>query len=98
MEELTVLYVGLIRTVVPRAEERLALPAGTTVGELLRELAGQYGERFRDALFASDGSLLPNVMVLLDEESIAHREGLATPLAGHRRAHLLVTMTAIEGG
>lgn len=50
---------------------------GATVGDLLRDLAGEYPEM---DLFEDDGGLRDVLTVVKDGKDITHQEGLDTPL------------------
>jgi sulfur-carrier protein len=95
---LEILYFGLIRNVVGIAGETVTLPERTSVRGLLNILSQKYGERFRDVLFTSEGTLPANAIILLDGKNILHGNGLDTEIPPAGSAHILVTMTAIGGG
>lgn len=93
-----VLYFGLVRNVVKEAEERLTLPAGATVRELLDALCQKHGEALRDALFTVENTLVANVVILLDGNNIFYQKGLDTVIDDQQSLHVLLTTTAMAGG
>jgi molybdopterin converting factor small subunit len=93
-----VVYFGLIRNVVPAPEEKVTVAEGATVRDLFHLLCERHGERFRDALFTVEETLLPNAIVLLDGSNIFSENGLETKIDDKRSTHILLTTTAIGGG
>lgn len=92
-----VLYFGPIVTTVGVPEEWVGLPAGATVGELVAALVERHGDAFREALLWTDGSPLPNAVILLDGKNVLHHGGMDTPIERDGSAHI-VLMTAATGG
>lgn len=93
-----VVYFGLIRNAVSAAEETVTVAEGATVRDLFHLLCERHGERFRDALFTVEETLLPNAIVLLDGSNILNEKGLETKIDDKRSTHILLTTTAIGGG
>ncbi len=67
---------------------------GTTVGEVLEDLARRFPE-LRERLFGAGGELAGNVSVFLNQESIARRDGRLTPVSAGDRVTVVL---AIAGG
>ena len=67
---------------------------GSSVGEVLRSLAGAHPET-QDQLFGSDGDLNRYVNVYLNDEDVRVLGGLDTPVAA---SDTLVILPAMAGG
>lgn len=93
-----VLYFGLVRNVVKEAEEKVPLPAGATVRDLLEILCQRHGEPLRDALFTVESTLTANTIILLDGANIFSARGLDTIIDSQQSLHVLLTTTAMAGG
>ncbi|MBI4525338.1 MAG: MoaD/ThiS family protein [Deltaproteobacteria bacterium] len=93
-----VLYFGLVRNVVAEAEEKITLPAGATVRDLVDALCCKHGDALRDALFTVEGTLIANAMIILDGTNIFYSKGLDTEIDGQQSLHVLLTTTAMAGG
>ncbi|TAJ77766.1 hypothetical protein EPO44_20480 [bacterium] len=93
-----VLYFGLVRNVVKEGEEKVILPAGATVRNLLELLCQRHGEALRDALFTVEETLTANTMILLDGTNILYAKGLDTEISNQQSLHVLLTTTAMAGG
>jgi molybdopterin synthase sulfur carrier subunit len=74
--------------------EREVVAAGTTVGEVLNALAGDYPE-VKAQLFADDGELNRYVNVYLNDEDVRVLDGLETPVG---TGDVLVILPAMAGG
>ena len=96
--QIDVLYFGPIKDAVGIPEERVHLPPGATVGDLLTVLSERHGDRFREALLGTDGTLLPNAVFVLDGRNILHEQGTETPIVKNGTVHLLVMASAVGGG
>ena len=66
MPSIDITYTGLMRTAVQSGSERLHLPPGATLGELLEEVVRRHGAATRDFLFDDACDLLPHAIVLID--------------------------------
>lgn len=58
----------------------LDIPAPSTAMVLLRELAQIYGAKMQEKLFAADGAVSDEVILLVNGRNIAHLEGTDTGL------------------
>ena len=96
--EIQILYFGLVRNVVKEGEDRVRIPAGTTVRDLLEILCQKHGEPLRDALFTVENTLTANTMILLDGTNIFYAKGLDTVIDSEQCLHVLLTTTAMAGG
>ncbi|HXG51103.1 MAG TPA: MoaD/ThiS family protein [candidate division Zixibacteria bacterium] len=93
-----VVYFGLVRNAVKKAEETVELPAGSTVRDLVDVLCGRHGAALRDAILTADGTPGSSVMLLLDGTNILRRSGLDTAIVDDGSLHVLLTTTAMSGG
>lgn len=91
MPEVEVTYAGLIRTAVPSPGERLDLPAGATLRELLAEIVRRHGPRSRDFLFDPDGNLLPQAAIVVDGVGV---RGMDAAIGGSVRIVVMSPMMA----
>jgi molybdopterin converting factor small subunit len=90
--QVTVQWMGQLRSVRGAAAETVVLRAGATVGELLPRLADTDNSRLRALLLTADGRPQPTVLVFVnDEQALPDRalgDGdtitLLTPIAGGR--------------
>ncbi len=95
----TVTYVGLIRRIVGRREDVLALEPETTLGELLRQLCSRYGPEFERYLFER-GELTSQATVLFNGRNAHNRGGMAAKLGGDTedRVEIVVLGPPVAGG
>jgi molybdopterin converting factor small subunit len=70
------------------------LVEGSTVGEVLEDLARRFPE-LRERLFPAPGELAGNLSVFLNQESVVRRGGLQTPVSAGDRVTVIL---AIAGG
>ncbi len=91
-------YAGLIRHLVPVADETLSLPDGSTVRDLLVAIADRHGHDVREMLFVGSQQLVPNAIVLLDGTDITHLRGLDTVIDVAGVTQVLVMNPATGGG
>jgi MoaD family protein len=76
-------YFASLRELTSLREEMLEVGEGTTVLDVLNQLAGRHGERFREYVFDHEtGNPRPYLQFLLDEKSILIMSGLSTVLKG----------------
>ena len=79
----------------PYADKNAEVPvAGSTVGELLRDLTGKY-PKLQKHLFGEDGKLRSFVNVYLNDEDIRYLEKTETPVG---ESDLLSIIPSIAGG
>ena len=76
-----VIFGGLVRRAAGTSEMLLALPAGATLGTLLRELGSRLGPEFEEYLLV-DGELAPHAVVMIDGRYARELGGLEASLAG----------------
>lgn len=91
-------YAGLIRHLVPDVDETFALPAGSTVRDLLLAVAARHGEDVREMLFVGDRLLVPNAIILVDGTDIGQLRGLDTAVRPEGVTQVLVMNPATGGG
>lgn len=63
-------FYGLIKDVVDKRSDEVALPAGASVEDLLQLLAKQYGERFRNRVLTKQGQLQRTVKLVVNNQPI----------------------------
>jgi len=96
--DVTVKLQGGARARVPDAPIELSLPDATTAGELLRELAGRFGEPLGSALLPP-GDGLPTRLRLFVDGQLAERRDQPIARAGTRRARVVVVLASpVAGG
>jgi len=77
--EVTVRYIITLREVVGKREEKISLPDGSTVEDVLLILAEKYGENFeRYAHSGREGGL--QLLFLINGRNVAYLDGLKTRL------------------
>ncbi len=91
-------YAGLIRHVVPVADETVHVPRGSNVRDLLLAIVARHGNPVREMLFVGADQLVPNAIVLLDGTDVTHLQGLDTPLPAGGVTQVLVLNPATGGG
>ena len=70
MPSIDITYSGLMRTAVRNGSERLHLPPGATLGDLLEEVVHRHGAATRDFLFDDACGLLPHANVLVNGSGV----------------------------
>lgn len=100
MESVTikVLYFGQIKEAVSVTEESVELAEGASVRDLISVLGERHGPAFRETLFSSEDSLVPNAIILLDGANILHRDGMETRIERDGLTHILLMTSAVGGG
>jgi molybdopterin converting factor small subunit len=71
---------GSFREAAGTSEDEVELTSDPSIYGLLTELAGVYGERFRDALFDGSGMLREDVMMTVNKVIINHADVTETVL------------------
>jgi len=94
---ISVLYSGILPLSIGVHEDRLTVPAGTTVRQLLDLLASRHGEPFREAMFVV-GDLVPNAIVIALGKEMRHGRGLDLPIEREGRVELILLPPASGGG
>ena len=90
-------YYGLFRSLIKRTEEKIEVERESTVRDLLSLLASRHGEYFAANLLAADGSILPNLVILVDGTEIKHLHGPDTRFDGEEEA-TMVLVASLSGG
>ena len=90
---LQVHYSGQLALASAAAEESIAFAEGTTVQEIVAQVAELHGEGFKRLVFQEDGRIERTLFVALDGEQVTD---LDTPLSKHHRE--LMLMPPIAGG
>jgi hypothetical protein len=62
-----VIFAGLIKRVAGSSEMTVTLPAGATLGDLLRDLTARFGPEFEDKILLN-GDLANHAVVMIDGE------------------------------
>jgi len=94
---LQVLYSGILPIGIGVHEDRLEVPSGTTVRELLAMLSERHGDPFRHAMFVV-GDLVPNAILIALGREIRHGRGLDLPLEHSGRVEIILLPAASGGG
>lgn len=95
--KVTVRYFGLFRSLIKRTEETIQVEKESTVRDLLGHLASQYGDYFAANLLAADGSILPNLVILVNGTEIKHLNGPETRFDGEEEATMVLIATMAGG-
>lgn len=64
-------YYGALEEVSSRKEDKVELPSGATVKELLKILSKKYGKKFKDYVFEKHGEVRPYLHFLVNGTSVA---------------------------
>ena len=95
---LHVSYLGLVRNVIGRNEEDLDVPAGTTVGQLLRLLTAEHGPPFQQSVLKQSGELRAMAQVCVNDRDIDELQGLETRFGEGEQVSIVVGVYPPEGG
>jgi molybdopterin converting factor small subunit len=79
MAQCKVIFAGLIKRVAGTSEMMVELPAGATLGELLRELTSRFGPEFEEKMLLN-GDLANHAVVIIDGEYAREIGGMDAPL------------------
>jgi len=93
--ELRVEYTGQLRWAIGRSEDRIELPEGATVSELLRHLAERCGEQVRFHLLNHSGHMQRSLLVAINGTGIG--AGQAASIVLQHNDHV-VLLPPIGGG
>lgn len=97
MLSISVLYSGILPLSIGTSEDRLTVPAGTSIRQLLDMLAQRHGEPFREAMFVV-GDLVPNAIVIALGKEMRHGRGLDLPIDREGRVEIILLPPASGGG
>jgi molybdopterin converting factor small subunit len=86
-----VIFAGLVRRVVGTSEIRLALPSGSTLGDLLRELSARLGPEFEDYVLA-DGDVAPHALIMIDGRYARELGGIHAPLGDREDSEVEIVL------
>ncbi len=90
-------YYGLFRGLIKRTEEKIEVERESTVRDLLTTLASRYGDFFAANLLASDGSILPHLVIMVNGTEIKYLNGPDTRLDGEQET-TMVLVAQMSGG
>lgn len=90
---LTLSYAGQLAGEAARSEERVEVPMGISLQEVLRAAADRHGETFRRLLFTENGDLRRALIVSLDDVQVPDLQACELSQNGE-----LFLMTPIAGG
>jgi molybdopterin synthase sulfur carrier subunit len=93
--EVKLRYYAMVRDAAGKRAETLSLPEGATVMDLINNLVGLYGDRFRGYVFDDEGRLLDYLMFSINDADIRSLDGFDTVLRGGDR---VLVMPPIGGG
>ncbi|MBW2295457.1 MAG: MoaD/ThiS family protein [Deltaproteobacteria bacterium] len=82
----------------PRNAFDLALPCGTTAGDLLNALADRFGSPFSEMVASGDTRLPRNIRVFADGAPLVTSEQPVIPTGADRAGVTVVLMSPIAGG
>jgi len=89
----TVQFLGRVEALTKRKKEEVRIKSGSTLADLLRTLAEEYGGRFRSDIFDPvKGALRSEFVIMLNRKLL---EDLKTPL---REGDIVVLMPVMSGG
>lgn len=91
MTDIKVTFVGLIHRLVGCREEILALPQGTSLGELFQELIARFGPSLQEFLL-EDGDLAPFATVLIDGRNALRLGGLGSKVCDGSQSHVEIVV------
>lgn len=93
--ELRVEYTGQLRWAIGRSEERVELPEGATVSELLVHLGEQCGEQVRFHLLNHSGHMQLSLLVAVNGTGLGAGQAASTVL---QHNDTIVLLPPIAGG
>ncbi len=94
--EVNVKYFATLREITDKREEKVKLQEGSTVEDLLKQLVGQYGTRFREYVVDEEtGKPRAHLLFLINGTSISSLEGLSTKLS---HDSVVALMPPVGGG
>jgi molybdopterin converting factor small subunit len=98
LPNILVRYVGLVRRVVPRSDERLQVPATSTLGDVIAALVERHGSPLAEYLVAG-GALAPEATILINGRSASRAGGLQAPVGdGAAAVEIVVLAPPVMGG
>lgn len=98
MTVVKVAYFGLIQNVAGTSEEEVAVPEGSSLGQLVELLTQQHGDSFKDSLLNREGNLRQMARINVDGKPYGEVGGLEAKLEGTREISILVTVHPMQGG
>jgi molybdopterin synthase sulfur carrier subunit len=93
--KLRVQYTAQLREAVGRPHDELELPEGSSLADLLRQLAVQMDEAAAAHLIAPGGRLRPSLLVVVNESATSIHVAAATVL---RHGDVVLLLPPIAGG
>lgn len=87
-----------MRNVIGCREEDIQVLQGSTVGELLRQLADRHGLPFQQSVFKQNGELRATAQVCVGDCDINELKGFDTRLSSEDKVMILVGVYPPEGG
>mgnify|MGYP000406753067 CR=1 FL=1 len=69
MPRVRVKYFGKVRSSTGKSEEEIDF-SGNTINDLLKYLSEIYGQKFSKQIFAKDGKLANDIIILLNHKSV----------------------------
>jgi molybdopterin converting factor small subunit len=79
MAQCKVIFAGLIKRVAGTSEMTVDLPAGATLGDLLRDLTARFGSEFEEKILLN-GDLANHAVVIIDGEYARDVGGMSASL------------------
>lgn len=99
MIQCKVIFAGLIKRVAGTSEMTVELPAGSTLGDLLRSLTTRFGSEFEDKILLN-GDLANHAVVIIDGEYAREVGGMGASLdrGGPTQVEIVLLGPPLLGG
>ena len=91
MIQCKVIFAGLIKRVAGASEMTISLPAGATLGDLLRDLTARFGPEFEEKILLN-GDLANHAVVMIDGEYAREIGGMEARLDRETRAKVEIVL------
>ena len=95
--EARIVFLGPIRSIVGKKEQRMLLQEGATFRDLLDELSRTNTSEFTRYIVIEGKTLNPALLVILNGQSVDEIQNLDAPLAVGSTVHVLLT-SPLAGG
>ncbi len=91
--EVTVQFTTQLRAALGRSEQRVVIPEGCTLAQLLVQLARESPEPFANFVRTADGGLQPSLILCVDDEQVTAPDQYVLPAGA-----TVTLLSAISGG
>jgi len=96
--EVTVTLYGYVRDILKEPRVTLRLPEDAVVGDVFQALLREYGDRFRERVFTSQGALEKTVKIFIDGHAVDDLDRRLSPGGTSPREVRLVILSPFTGG